>query len=81
MSHKQIQTECEALGMHVHQNPSLSNSKAFVATHKDKGQVYWFTSSEYGLLGLPRFRDAQRDTHCRSLSEIRYLVRLANVKP
>lgn len=72
MTHKQIADECEALGLDVAQAPDTGR-KSYSATGKGI-RVYWSTSYEGSLLGLPRLITNGRETHCRSIEEIRYLV-------
>lgn len=76
MTHKSISSVCEALGLKVEQIPAHGR-KTFSATFPEtnKVRVYWSTSLEGGLLGLPRVITGGRDTHARSTKEIEYLVR------
>jgi hypothetical protein len=77
MTHKSIVQACENLGLKVSQVPA-SNRRAYEAVGPTPGvRVYWTTSYEGGVLGLPRVitRDGH-DTHARTTKEIAYLVKV-----
>lgn len=75
MNHKALLECCEGLGLAVRQMPD-SGRKSFNATFANAAgvRVYWSTSLEGGLLGLPRVSVDGRDTHARSCREVQFLV-------
>ena len=79
MTHEEIKAECESLGLTVQPTTAYGAGRSFSATNSLGVRVYWSTSLELGLLGLPRVlcQDGHY-THARSLKEIRFLTR---VKP
>jgi hypothetical protein len=80
MSHKEIKYQCETLGLIVRQEPA-TDRRSFSATFDRPGcRVYWSTSYEGGVLGMPRVIVNGADTHARSLKEIAYLVKLVKTK-
>jgi len=76
MTHTEIKDQCEALGLQVTQTHDTGR-KSFNAIGKNI-RVYWSTSYEGGLLGLPRVNVNGKDTHARSLKEIKYLRNLSS---
>lgn len=73
MTHKDIISECEALALKVEQQPD-QGAKSYSATSLGF-RVYWRVSFTGGLIGLPRVVVHGRDTHARTLKEIRYLLK------
>ena len=75
MTHASIVRTCTSLGLTVRPTPA-NDRRAYEATPAEgkRVRVYWTTSYEGGLLGLPRVASQSRDTHARTLSEIHYLV-------
>ena len=76
MNHHSIVRLCEALGMTVRPTQCYGVGRSFSATlgNSHAPRVYWSTSTELGLLGLPRAFYRNTDTHCRSLTEIKFHV-------
>jgi len=73
MTHNQIKQACENVGLTVRQNPATGR-KSYEATRQHV-RVYWQTSFEGGLLGLPRVcAGTKMDTHARTISELKYLT-------
>lgn len=64
---------CRSLGLTVFLEPATGR-RCYSATDGKGIRVYWTTSFEGGLLGLPRVINRGVDTHARSLREIRYLI-------
>ena len=75
MRHRQLVDECEALGMTVRQEPADRCKKFSAAYHTPGVRVYWSTSYEGTVLGLPRVISDGVDRHARSIKEVRWLVR------
>lgn len=76
MTHRQIVEACESLGLQVKSVPA-DGRRSYEAVYTVPGpRVYWSTSYEGGLLGLPRCVSRGGDTHCRSIKEIKYLVEI-----
>lgn len=73
MTHQNLVSECEALGLKVQREPAEPRAD-FSATAAGV-RVYWSVGIGGALLGLPRVRREGMDTHARSLREIRYLVK------
>lgn len=74
MTHKALTNECEALALKVEQQPDPGGAKSYSATAPGQ-RVTWRVSHTGGLLGLPRVIVNGRDTHARSLHEVRYLLK------
>jgi hypothetical protein len=75
MTHRTIKLKCESLGLQFNQKPGHS-IRSYEAVSADRRvRVYWTTSTEGGLLGLPRVIVSGVDTHARSPKEIEYLVK------
>ena len=76
MTHKTIETTCAALGLTVAPVPATGRRSYEAKGTEALPRVYWSTSTEGGLLGLPRvIRRDGHDTHARSTKEIAYLVK------
>ncbi len=76
MTHKAISDECTALGLTVTPSSTIGRRSYNAKADSPLPRVYWSTSYEGGLLGLPRVITADgRDTHARTLKEIAYLVK------
>lgn len=71
MTHTQIIDTCLSLALQVRQTPD-DGKRSYSATAPNI-RVYWSTSYEGSLLGLPRVNAKGTDTHARSLKEIAYL--------
>ena len=75
MTHKSVVDTCEALGLKVWQGPDTER-RAYNAVSDTPGtRVHWTTSYEGLVVGLPRVIVGARDTHARTMKEIRYLVK------
>jgi hypothetical protein len=73
MKHKAVKDVCEQLGLTVIGVPATGR-KSFLAQFL-AGHVYWsISSTDENLLGLPRVVVNGRDTHARSIKEIKFLV-------
>lgn len=73
MKHQTIKEMCESLAFTVDRAPSDGLRRNWNATRPGQ-RVYWSTSFEGGMLGLPRVAVNGVDTHARSLAEIKYLL-------
>lgn len=80
MRHRQLVDECEALGMTVRQEPADRCKKFSAAYHTPGVRVYWSTSYEGTVLGLPRVISDGVERHARSIKEVRWLVRREAVR-
>lgn len=73
MDAKKLVLLCEELGLNVSQVPATGRR-----SYNANGNgvlVYWSTSYEGGMLGLPRVAYSSRDTHARNFKEVGYLVK------
>ena len=75
MTHDSIVRACREAGLTTTQTPA-SDRRAYSATNAALPgvRVYWTTSYQGFILGLPRVAKDGVDTHARTCREIKYLV-------